>query len=129
MTPTLHENLFNDTRKLLCNAARVDATHCLSCVQRQVADFLLAHEADDALVRMSKSDIAEAVLAREALRIAASEPYRELARMAEREQVLELALSAVLFDFVLSRARTTAQRERVEASARSYARNVTSGGA
>jgi len=121
----LNERAFNDARKALATATRIDAVHCLTSVRRMVAEMLSSLCAEPAVVRLALSDIAETLLAREALRIAALEAYQSVNKTADRENLMEIALAGYLFDWMLSRVDDAIQRQRILQGAQSFASQLT----
>jgi hypothetical protein len=126
MNPLYHDRMFFDARKRLAVATRLDAMHCLSAVRRLVAELLTSLCAEPALVRVVRSDIVETLLAREALRIAAMEPYQTISRAADREQLLEFALTGYLLDWLQERTEDPTQRALIEQGTRQFAAHLTS---
>lgn len=126
MNPLYHDRMFFDARKRLAVATRLDAMHCLSAVRRRVAELLTSLCAEPALVRTVRSDLVETLLAREALRIAAMEPYQTVTRTCDREQLLEFALTGYLFDWLQDRTHDPMQHALIEQGARQFAVQLTS---
>jgi len=125
MTHLLTNRVFNDARKALVLATRVDALQCLSAVRRLVAEILTSLCADASVVRLVTSDLAETLLARESLRIAQMPSYRSVTKTSERESLLEIALVGYLFDWTLERTSDASQHSIVLQGAQLFANQLT----
>lgn len=121
------ERMFSDVRKNLAQSTQVDAVRCFAAVQAHVAKHLSSLRVDESLIRLAKSDLAETLLSKEALRIAEAPVYRLPMRPPERLQVLELALTGFLFDWVTARASSARQRELIDACARRFVEQLLTG--
>lgn len=119
--------MYSDSRKCLAQSTQLDAVRCFARVQTHVATHLGNLRVDESLIRLTKSDIAEALLSKEALRIAATPVYQLPMSQPERLQVFELALTGFLFDWVTSRASSARQRELIDACARSFVEQLITG--
>jgi hypothetical protein len=121
----INDRAFNEARKTLATATRIDAVHCLTAVRRLVADMLASLCVDPIVVRLVLSDIAETLLAREALRIADLEAYQSVNKIADRENLMEIALTGYLFDWALSRVDDASQRQLILQGAQNFASHLT----
>lgn len=121
----LNDRVFNEARKALATATRIDAVHCLTSVRHLVAEMLSSLCVEPGVVRLALSDIAETLLAREALRIAALDAYQSVNRPADRENLMEIALTGYLFDWMLSRVGDVSQRRLILQGAQNFASHLT----
>lgn len=120
MTPSFTESTYNNTCKALSLATQVNAEQWLSLVQRQVACFLTDMAIDSAVTRLAKSDLAEMVLAQEALRLSQEPDYKNLVSLDDRQNFLQLVLAIHLFDWLALKVANPPQRALVESGAQYY---------
>lgn len=121
----LNDRAFNEARKTLAMATRIDAMHCMTSVRRMVAEMLSSLCVEPSVVRLALSDIAETLLSREALRISALEAYQSVNKASDRENLMEIALAGYLFDWMLSRVGDSSQRRLVLQGAQNFANHLT----
>jgi len=128
MTPLFTEHTYNDARKALAMATRTNAEQLLALVQRQVSCFLTDLSVDPTVIRLAKSDIAETLLAKEALRHAHDEDYQGIESLRDRQDYLQLVLAIFLFDWLALQVSNAQQRTLVSDSARYYVAKLTGTG-
>lgn len=125
MTPLFTENTYNDARKALALATRINAEQWLALVQRQVSCFLTDLAVDPVVIRLAKSDIAETLLAKESLRHASDPEYQAIESLTDRQDYLQLVLAIFLFDWLALQVSNAQQRSLVSDGARYYVARMT----
>lgn len=125
MTFVFTDHTYNDTRKSLALATRVNLEQLISLVQLQVSGFLADMSADPAVVRLAKSDIAETLLARKALILAKDNDYQAITSLIDRQNFQQLVLAMYLFDWLTLRVKTVQQRALLDDGARCYVAKLT----
>lgn len=120
VTLRFDDRVYFDARQALTLATRVDALHCIALTRRLISEFLLRVNAEDALVRLAKGDVAETVLARRAMEVAGHESYLACQSVREREDVLELTLAETLVAWLQARSTCEVQQYQLACALSGY---------